>query len=159
MATSNDTHTPVNPDNALAAQTPPPAPADAPMPQRTDLDLTYFRRRLLEEKELAEQTIRGTKSSEEDGTGEIGMEMNELSSVADNHPADQGTETFLREQDMALVANARDILNRVGRALEKMDEGTYGICDKTHQPIPVERLEAIPYATLTVEAQAIQEIS
>ena len=46
-----------------------------------------------------------------------------------------------------------------GGTLQKLDEGTYGICDKTHKPIPVERLEAIPYATLKVEAQEIQEIT
>ena len=87
------------------------------------------------------------------------MERNELADYDDDHPADTGTELFLREQDMALVKNARDILARIARAGQKMDEGTYGICDRTHKPIPVERLEAIPYATLTVEAQAIQEIT
>ena len=126
---------------------------------RTDLDLDYFRKRLSEEKALAEETIHRTRSSEEDGTGEQGMERNELADYDDDHPADAGTELFLREQDMALEKNARDILARIERAQQKMDEGTYGICDRTHKPIPVERLEAIPYATLTVEAQAIQEIT
>jgi RNA polymerase-binding transcription factor DksA len=157
--TTTQEHVPVNPDNALAQQTPPPAPAGEPKPRRDDLDLGYFRRRLMEEKELAENTLRGIRSTEDDGTGAMGMEQNELSTVADNHPADLGTETFLREQDQALMANARDILNRVDMALAKIDDGTYGICDKTHKPIPVERLEAIPYATLTVEAQSIQEIT
>ena len=126
---------------------------------RTDLDLEHFRRRLLEEKGLAERTIEGTVSSEEDGTGAQGMEQNELADYDVNHPADMATETFMREQDRALIQNARDILSRIDRALEKMEEGTYGICDKTGKPIPVERLEAIPYATLTVEAQSIQEIT
>lgn len=134
------------------------SPEKAAQPQRTDLDLEYFRRRLMEEKALAEETIRGTKASEEDGTGAQGMERNELADYDEDHPGDTGTETFLREQDMALVKNARDILVRIDRALQKLDEGTYGICDRTHKPIPPERLEAIPYATLTVEAQALQEI-
>jgi len=128
-------------------------------PQRTDLDLEYFRGRLMEEKEQAEAVIRGTEGTEEDGTGLQGMERNELSNYDPNHPGDLATETFMREQDMALIQNAREILGRIERALDKMDEGSYGICDKTHKPIPVERLEAIPYATLTVEAQAIQEIT
>jgi RNA polymerase-binding transcription factor DksA len=148
----------VNPDNAISAHTPPPAPAGEQVSRRTDLDFGLFRKRLMEEKELAEATIRGTRSSEEDGTGAIGMEQNELSSY-DNHPADVGTETFLREQDQALIANAREILGKIDRALQKLDEGSYGICDKTHKPIPVARLEAIPYATLTVEAQEIQEVT
>lgn len=128
-------------------------------PQRTDLDLEYFRRRLMEEKAQAEETIRGTLASEEDTAGDPGMERKELSTAGDNHPADIATEVQLREQDQALIQNARDILGRIERALQKLDEGTYGICDKTHKPIPVGRLEAIPYATLSVEAQAIQEIT
>lgn len=126
---------------------------------RTDIDLEYFRKRLMDEKQLAEDTIRGTQGSEEDGTGLQGMERNELADYDENHPADAATETFMREQDMALVRNARDILNRITRAEQKLAEGTYGICDKTHKPIPVERLEAVPYATLSVEAQTIQEIT
>ena len=133
--------------------------ASAAEPQRTDLDLAYFRRRLDEEKAEAEETIRGTQSSEETGDGQPGMDRTELANYDGDHPADVGTEVFMREQDMALIQNARDILGRIERAYQKLDEGTYGICDKTHKPIPVERLEAIPYATLTVEAQAIQEIT
>ncbi len=87
------------------------------------------------------------------------LETGELNDFDPNHPADAATETFLHEQDLALGQNAKDILGRIERALQKLDEGTYGICDRTHKPIPVERLEAIPYATLTVEAQALQEIT
>lgn len=151
------TETPINPDNPMAAQTPP--PSHAPIEPRTDLDLNYFRQRLMDEKALAEQTIRGTQAAEEDGTGALGMNRNELTDYDDDHPADLGTDLQLQEQDMALIKNAQDILSRIARAQQKMDEGTYGVCDRTHKPIPVERLEAIPYATLSVEAQAIQEIT
>lgn len=125
--------------------------------QRTDLDLDYFRRRLAEEKALAEQTISGTRGSETDGTGEMGMDRNELGTQSDNHPADAATEVFMRDQDQVLIQNAKDILNQIKRAEEKFADGTYGICDQTHQPIPVERLEALPYATLTVEAESLLE--
>ena len=126
---------------------------------RTDLDLEYFRRRLMEEKALAEQTIHGTEAGPgEDRSGEA-PESGELNDYDPNHPADSATETFMHEQNIALAQNAKDILGRIERALQKLDEGTYGICDRTHKPIPVERLEAIPYATLTVEAQALQEIT
>ena len=151
------TTTPINPDNEISTQTP--APGEGPQPQRTDLDLAYFRRRLEEEKALAEATVNGLQSDKQDLTGEQGMERNELVGSLDNHPADVATELQLREQDAALVQNAHDILRQIGRALQKMDDGTYGICDKTHKPIPVERLDVLPYATLTVEAQSIQEIS
>ena len=45
------------------------------------------------------------------------------------------------------------LLRQIDRALEKIDEGTYGVCDLTGDEIPIKRLEAIPYATMTVTAQ------
>lgn len=48
----------------------------------------------------------------------------------------------------------RELLEEVNRALQKMKDGTYGVCEKTGQEIPYERLEAVPYARMTVEAQA-----
>jgi RNA polymerase-binding transcription factor DksA len=45
-------------------------------------------------------------------------------------------------------------LEEVNHALQKIKDGTYGICEKTGQAIPYERLEAVPYARMTVEAQA-----
>jgi DnaK suppressor protein len=44
-------------------------------------------------------------------------------------------------------------LRHIERALEKIEENTYGICDITGQEIPLARLEAVPYATMTVKAQ------
>jgi len=54
--------------------------------------------------------------------------------------------------DQATVQNARDLLAQVLRAQDRMKKGLYGICEVTGEPIPVARLEALPYATTTVEA-------
>jgi RNA polymerase-binding transcription factor DksA len=56
------------------------------------------------------------------------------------------------ETDRSMVQNARDLLDAVKRAQDRMEKGLYGICEVTGEPIPVARLEAIPYATTTVEA-------
>lgn len=126
--------------------------------KRTDLDIEHFRKRLLEEKTLAEQTIAGTRSAEgPDGMNETGTERSELSDVG-THPADVATELFLREEDQALIANAREILDKIDRALEKIAEGTYGLSDRSGASIPVERLEAVPYATVTADEQTAEEI-
>lgn len=45
------------------------------------------------------------------------------------------------------------VLRQIDRALEKINENTYGICDITKKEIPIARLKALPYATMTVEAQ------
>jgi len=54
--------------------------------------------------------------------------------------------------DQATVQNARDLLARVLHAQDRMEKGLYGTCEVTGEPIPVARLEALPYATTTVAA-------
>lgn len=126
---------------------------------RTDLDFDYFRKRLMDEKTLAEQAISGTQSQEEDSMNDTGTSRAELSTGGDNHPADLATDLQLREQDAALIVNAQGILQQIGRALQKLDEGTYGLSDRSHQPIPKERLEALPYAVMTADEQSVVEMS
>ncbi|MEC0321736.1 TraR/DksA family transcriptional regulator [Bacillus subtilis] len=88
-----------------------------------------------------QKELSGEKKETESMTEEVG----ELSNGVDNHMADHGT----------LVTDVdRELLEEVNRALQKMKDGTYGVCEKTGQEIPYERLEAVPYARMTVEAQA-----
>ncbi|MBC8103277.1 MAG: hypothetical protein H7Z41_11875 [Cytophagales bacterium] len=126
--------------------------------QRPEIDIEHFRSRLMEERALAEQAIAGTLDADADGMNDTGTQRSELSN-ADNHPADLATDLQIREQDDALIVNAQEILNKIDRALVKMDEGTYGISDRSGGPIPVERLEAVPYATVTTEEQAVEEMA
>ena len=56
-----------------------------------------------------------------------------------------------RERDLALSAQARAAIEEIDAALERLDAGTYGICRVSGEPIPEERLEAIPWATERVE--------
>lgn len=69
------------------------------------------------------------------------------------HQADQGTDDFDHTIGLELTSQEYDTLKQIDRALKKIDEETYGICDVTGKEIPIRRLEAIPYATMTVEAQ------
>lgn len=69
------------------------------------------------------------------------------------HQADQGTDDFDRTITLSLTNKEFQILRQIDRALEKIDEHTYGVCDISGDEIPVARLEAIPYATMTVKAQ------
>ncbi len=68
--------------------------------------------------------------------------------------ADHGTLVTDRMTDQTVREIDRELLEEVNRALQKMKDGTYGVCEKTGQEIPYERLEAVPYARMTVEAQA-----
>lgn len=71
---------------------------------------------------------------------------------ADPDNVDGGAMNVELGMDLATVQNARDLLSRVRHAQDRMEKGLYGICEVTGEPIPVARLEALPYATTTVAA-------
>ncbi|WP_226580123.1 hypothetical protein [Halobacillus litoralis] len=105
--------------------------------------------RLLEMKAEAEKQMEDYQDDQakedypNDRTGEI-------SSVAD-HPGDQGTDQFEREKEQTFYEQAREKLMEVEDALQRMEEGRYGVSEKSGDPIPVERLEAMPTARYKVE--------
>ena len=69
------------------------------------------------------------------------------------HQADEGTDDFDQRISIEVSVEEQGLIRKIDRALEKMEEGTYGICDISGEEIPVKRLEAIPYANMTVQAQ------
>jgi len=69
------------------------------------------------------------------------------------HSADEGTDDFVKNISLEVTNKEFGLIRQIDRALEKMEEGTYGICDISGEEIPLKRLEAIPYATMTVKAQ------
>ena len=71
-----------------------------------------------------------------------------------NHMADDATEVFARERDLALRSNAQDLLLQVEAAIGRMDEGRYGTCARCGQKIAPDRLEALPYAIYCITCQA-----
>jgi DnaK suppressor protein len=74
-----------------------------------------------------------------------------------DHMADQGSATFSRELDMTLDENVRDALDAVQRALARMGEGVYDVCDRCGAPIGEERLKAMPTATMCITCKAAEE--
>jgi len=73
------------------------------------------------------------------------------------HQADQGSDDFDRSINLEVTGREFEILKQIDRALEKIDEETYGICDLSGDEIPKKRLDAVPYATMTVTAQEKKE--
>ena len=68
----------------------------------------------------------------------------------DQHPADQGSEMFEREKDLAILEALEGDLAEIEAALARLDEGTYGIDEVTGDPIDPERLEALPTARTNI---------
>lgn len=69
------------------------------------------------------------------------------------HQADQGTDDFDKTISLELSSQDYKKLKLIDRALQKIAENSYGICDVSEQPIPKARLDAVPWATMTVAAQ------
>lgn len=74
-----------------------------------------------------------------------------------DHMADQGSATFERELDMTLEENLRRELSEVRSALSRIDEGTYGTCERCGGAIPDERLEAVPTASMCIQCKEAEE--
>lgn len=112
--------------------------------------LQYFKTILIREKAALEQQSQlndryGLARSQTDSTSEL--------SSYDNHPADAGSELYERSKDLALMDNAVTYLSDIDLALERIEQGTYGVCTQCGNPISEERLEVIPTAQYCIEHQ------
>jgi RNA polymerase-binding protein DksA len=76
---------------------------------------------------------------------------------AGDDQADTGAKAFERDQEMTLLANARDMLFQTRHALQRIDAGTYGTCENCGGPIGKARLQAFPRATFCVACKQRQE--
>lgn len=118
--------------------------------------IVYFTQKLGKEKQILNKQIDSLKDT---GLGStLGESIGELS-VCDNHPADIGSELFERSKDIALLDNAQVLLEDVEYAFKKLADNTYGYCDKCSQQIPIERLEAIPWANECIHCQREDDAS
>ena len=82
---------------------------------------------------------------------EINMGSTSAEHSADPNSADGGALALELEMDLSVLENARELLSKVRAAQKRMEKGTYGICTVSGKNIPVERLEALPYASTLVE--------
>ncbi len=85
------------------------------------------------------------------------LQRDRLTDSAGDDQADTGTKTFEREQEISLANGMLERVTQVERALERLDEGGYGWCERCGNPIPVERLAAFPSATLCVTCKQLEE--
>ena len=114
-------------------------------PFMNDRQLAYFKAKLLRWKEEILLEARGTVSN--------------LKSETENHP--DLVDRASSEADRALELRTRDrqrkLISKIDEALRRIEDGSYGYCEETGEPIGLGRLEARPTATLSVEAQERHE--
>ncbi len=107
-------------------------------------EIEKFKQRLLE---MKFQLGASLKSVSDD------VKTSEESKGYSQHQADEGTDDFGKTISIEVSTKEQGIIRQIDRALEKIEDGTYGVCDVTGDEIPVKRLEAVPYANMTVAAQ------
>jgi RNA polymerase-binding protein DksA len=117
----------------------------------TSQEIGELRTRLESEREelnaqlttIEDQAFAATQS---DMSGDVGV---------DDESADAGTATFEREKELSIEQNVRDLIQKIDRALKRIEDGTYGICEVCGKPIEKARLKALPYVDLCIkDAQA-----
>lgn len=106
--------------------------------------------------ELKQQLLAQDKSFIDQSRKSLKDSTSELSSY-DNHTADLAAETFEKSKDLGLKDNIEIILEKVNKALDKIDKNTYGICEYCKEPIELERLQLLPYVTLCATCQKKEE--
>jgi DnaK suppressor protein len=114
-------------------------------PFMNERQLEYFKKKLLDWKDDILREARETVSH--------------LQSETENHPdlADRASSETDRALELRTRDRQRKVISKIDEALRRIDEGVYGYCEETGEPIGLARLEARPIATLGLEAQERHE--
>ncbi len=121
--------------------------------ENKELDREFIEKQRARLEELRMELIRMVEGLEEDQR----YRAEEEEDFTEHDSGDMSHSLFTRELDATVEQTLERRLRNVERALQKIEEGTYGICDDTGEPIPRGRLEAAPEAIYTVEAQQRHE--
>jgi RNA polymerase-binding transcription factor len=114
-------------------------------PYMNDIQREYFRRKLMT---WREEILRGSNET----LRQLKEEDNRVADMSDwaSHETERNFQLRARDRE-------RKLLSKIDEALRRIEEGTYGYCEETQEPIGLRRLEARPIATLSIEAQERHE--
>ena len=114
-------------------------------PYMNDIQREYFRRKLLN---WREEILRGSNET----LRQLKEEDNRVADMSDwaSHETERNFQLRARDRE-------RKLLSKIDEALRRIEDGTYGYCEETQEPIGLRRLEARPIATLSIEAQERHE--
>ena len=128
------------------------AAGDIPVQQRKDLDVSHYRDRLFEEMTKLEEERDYVRRSTSDMDGNLPEDAE-----GEEDTADLASSLMDKEMDMSVEEEIEETMNAIEHALQKIEDGTYGICDVSGEPIPKSRLELLPWSSLTAQMQAMSE--
>ncbi|KPN15274.1 general stress protein [Bacillus australimaris] len=99
------------------------------------------------------EDVKGSKKKEES----MLVESSEISNGVGNHIADHGSIYLDRMTEQTLDQVDDQLEDEIDAALKRMEDGTYGVCEKTGKEIPYERLKAVPYTRFSIDAKKNEE--
>ncbi|MBI2123176.1 MAG: TraR/DksA C4-type zinc finger protein [Armatimonadetes bacterium] len=123
---------------------------------RTKRELDEFRKMLQEERERLTEELEAMEEHTPEIEEQVGMDVG---GGYDEDLADVASSTFEREKGLALESSVQAMLTQVEEALGRIEEGTYGICQRCGDPIDAARLRVLPYATLCIRCKELEEKS
>lgn len=117
--------------------------------------LEELKAKLLEEKSNVEKELMELKEDLHHHTqSEISGE-----DIYEDDYAESGTATFEREKDLSIELSLKETMGQIEKALERIENDTYGICQRCRKPIETDRLRAIPYVELCIQCKTKEEKS
>lgn len=121
------------------------------MARKRKLDVAKYKEILIEERDRLRQDL---KRIEDRAAGRDRLQSEPVGQDFDEPGGDAASETVERAQSMALGANLRELYEEINAALDKIEKGTYGICDSCGCEISKKRLTALPWATLCKDCRS-----
>ncbi len=128
------------------------AEAKNPVSAFSDADLDHFKGLILAKREKATEDVERMRSQLADA-----REQAENDTAYSFHMADAGTDAMEREKLYLMIAREQKYVGYLDRALERIENKTYGICKVSGNPIAKERLEAVPHTEISIEAKLAQK--
>ena len=133
-------------DNTDTEQTP--IPEEERETPFSDEELDHFKELLLQRRREAKEEIAQMREQVEEAKEHDGD-----NTAYGLHMADAGTDAMEREKLHLMIARQQKYIGYLERALERIENKTYGICRVTGEPIAKERLEAVPHTEISIEAK------
>jgi len=117
-------------------------------------ELEYYKKKLLEERNKLLSDVRKLEKislheTTQEGSGDLSRHV--------THPADVATDNYEQEKNLGFMDNRELLLEEVENALKKIEDKTYGKCERCNKPIASRRLKIEPYARLCMDCKKAEE--
>ncbi len=122
--------------------------------QMEQKDLDFFKKLLLEKIAQTSADVEAIENTSRNDARETASEDRSTYSL---HMADHGTDAMEREKSLLLAQRGGDYIDYLNKALERIEDGTFGICRTCKRPIGRGRLEAVPTATQCISCKSKRE--